>query len=357
LVDPGLELNPYGEDLAIKPDGTPYKIGMGWVVMDLDVIIFLSGYMKSLIERAGGEYLTHDAQFSADLQVGWLEDRAALKDVDMVILHAVDEHMTVPATDACVDAGIPVMAWDAIVRSDRVFTKFYHDFAGPGGTEVLGKYLVDIAESTGKEINVLATWSSYSMEMMQFRHAGFERGIGDHPLVTVFDPGVETASADPATQDVVMDWFTTHPELNALFVDGGGSTGGVEGLRALGRLLPPDDPNHVYVTTHDQDTVIIDAMREGTVDACTSHPDPPYSDIPVKMAFTFLVLGQPVDPVVTPPMGLITGDNVDSVKLFGMSAVYPDLPPHRWDDWPVLDTSEIGIVTPTKELRMQYMGY
>ena len=55
-------------------------------------------------------------------------------------------------------------------------------------------------------------------------------------------------------------------------------------------------------------------------------------------------------------MFLLTSDNCLTKKMFG--AVYwAGMPPAEWDIWPVLDTTSVGIETPTKALRMQYQGY
>jgi len=371
LVRADIPLNPYAGGLATKPDGTPFRIAHAWVLMDIDVIVNISHLDASYMKRAGGECITHNAEFDLQAQIGFLEDQAAVPTVDAVILHPVDEVGCVPAVEALIDSGMPVIAWDALtLRSDKVLCKFGHDYAGPMGDNTLGEYLVEYIERTGEELYVLTPWGSYSWEMFQLRHEGFEKGVANNPKIHLVDPGVETFGADPANQDVVMDWFTSHPELNAMFCDGGGGTGSIEGLRAIGRLKPIGDPDHVIVVFNDIDTLTVKVMREGLVDATTSHPSIDYSDVPVKILLNYLVLGVPPPAkMIHPPMLAIGVDDLDTAKLFGVTCVYPNMPPGEWDLWPVLDTTEPGLLggapeynpvtieTPTVAKRQELKGY
>lgn len=370
LVRADLPLNPYVGGLATKPDGTPVKIGQSWVIMEIDVIVNLAGLMESYMKRAGGEYVTHNAEFTADLQISWLEDQTTVPTVDAVILHAVDELMVIPAAEALHASGVPVLSWDTWTRSDKILGHTGHDYAGPLGDNSLGEYLVEYVERTGEELYVLTPWSSYSMEMMQLRHQGFEMGVNNHPKIHLVDPQIETSSGDAATQDVVMDWFTSHPELNAFFIDGGGGTGAIEGLRAIGRLKPIGDPDHVVTVFNDNDTLTVGMMRDGLLDATTTHPTLDYSDLPIKILLNWLVLGEPMPAFkVHPPMIAIGADEVDTAQLFGCTALYPNLPQGQWDLWPVLDLTEPGLIsgapeynpviieTPTVEKRKAKVGY
>lgn len=370
LVRADLPLNPYVGGLATKADGTPYKFGQSWILMEIDVIVNLSGLMESYMRRAGGEYVTHNAEFNADLQISWLEDQTTVPTVDAVILHAVDEKMVVPAAEALHASGTPVLSWDSLTRSDNLLGHTGHDYAGPLGDNTLGEYLVEYVEETGEELYVLTPWSSYSTEMFALRHQGFEMGVNNHPKIHLVDPQIETGSGDAATQDVIMDWFTTHPELNAMFMDGGGGTGGIEGLRAIDRLKPIGEEGHVIAVFNDNDTLTVEMMRDGLVDATTSHPTLDYADLPIKLLLNYLVLGEPMPSyMVHPPMLAIGADEIDTAQLFGCTALYPNLPQGEWDIWPVLDLTEPGLLsgapeynpitieTPTVEKRKAKVGY
>ena len=155
----------------------------------------------------------------------------------------------------------------------------------------------------------------------------------------------------------VMDAFTADPDLNALFAMAGGMAGTINGLQSIGRLLPVDHPDHILTCMNDVDTRIVEAMYEGQLDAFATHGCYDLCDVVVKLALTNIVLDQEVPDDVVVPMVLVTSDTIDTDMLFGVTAVYSRMPAEQWDLWPDCDTTEIGIPTPTKEIRMQTKGY
>jgi hypothetical protein len=54
---------------------------------------------------------------------------------------------------------------------------------------------------------------------------------------------------------------------------------------------------------------------------------------------------------------LLTPENVDTEMYNGVAAAWPRMPRNEWDLWPVMDTSWMGIETPTKAMRLEYQGY
>lgn len=348
LIRSDYVINPW-EGLAVKPDGTPYRIASTFIFMGIDVLVNWDGYLRSLVERAGGEFSNYDAEFKVENQIAWMEDIASLKTADAVILHPAQETMVIPAAELCVNAGIPVTVWDTLVPSNKMSGNVYHDFDGPEGCVLMGEWIVDYAERTGEQINIYDPWSSHAVQHCVDRQVGFKRAVEDHPLITMLEAG-DTGASNDVCADWVMDAFTTHPELNALFFDGGGSEGGIEGLRAIDRLKPMGDPDHVILMINDMNRNTLKAMDDGYLDLLTSHSHMHMIDVPVKLIFTKLILGQPVPWNVPLPMVMVTTDNWTELMLWGMTPVWPWLPEEQWDLWPVLDTSEIGLETPTKDM-------
>ena len=155
-----------------------------------------------------------------------------------------------------------------------------------------------------------------------------------------------------------MDAFTAHPELNALYCHGGGGSGAIEGLKAIDRLLPPGDPNHVITAFNDCDTVTVETLDAGKLDAFGTHQSWDLCDTVVKLALTYVVLGKEVPGNIDIPMQLITVENIDTLEGRVLGApVYPRMPTGKWDLWPVLDATGLGIETPTKAMRMELQGY
>ena len=161
-------------------------------------------------------------------------------------------------------------------------------------------------------------------------------------------------------------------QIEAVYVDGFRRPDeAIEGLKALGRLVPPGDPDHVITAFNDCDTLTVETLDAGNLDAFGTHQSWDLCDVVVKLAFTHTILGQPVPGKIDVPMKVITRDNIDTEegKVLG-APVYPRMPVGQWDLWPVLDTSlgvspglvgpdgnYVEIETPTKALRMELQGY
>jgi len=364
----GLELNPY-EGLAIKPDGTPYRVAFTPFFLGVDYMINAEGIIKSLITRAGAEYFMANCELDPERQISIVEDLIAAGQTDALIQIPVDEWLLTPVNEQAMAAGIPVFDWGIDLKSDAAYvTSVQRPDWGPGGSDVVGQFFVDIAEEKNIQINIFEVWCLHAMELNQFRHTGFHKPLDGHPLITVMESS-DSEVSDEITADLVIDAFTSHPELNGLYCMGGGGTGGIRGLEAIGRLLPPDDPNHVWSSFNDTDTLTIETMDAGELDACGSHNPWDESATAVKCMLLNVVCGMPVPKKVYIPYMLVTSDNIDTLRILG-APVYPRMPAGQWDLWPVLDTSLgvppgivtpegewVGIPTPTVELRMEQMGY
>ncbi|GAH49863.1 unnamed protein product, partial [marine sediment metagenome] len=157
---------------------------------------------------------------------------------------------------------------------------------------------------------------------------------------------------------LVMDAFTAYPELNGVYVHGGGCTGAVEGLRSIGRLVLHGDPDHVYVVTNDCDSLLAKLLDDGLIDGFGSHGSWDLVDTATKLMFTYVILGEPVAPNVFIPITVVTADNIGTARQLGGPAGYPWWMPADYDLWPVLDAwnypiydleyNLIQVKTPTK---------
>jgi ABC-type sugar transport system substrate-binding protein len=244
------------------------------------------------------------------------------------------------------DAGIPVIVQGVYLYGEKV-SYIGRQWEGPGGSDVVGQYMVDFAERENKELHILQVWGLRSVEIEQEKYQGFRKPIDQCSLCTVIET-IDCEFSDELAASIVMDAFSVHPELNALYVHGGGGTGAIEGLRSIGRLLPPDDPKHVLTALNDCDTVTVEALDEGKLDAFGTHGPWDLADVAVQVMLHHVVLGQPVPQEINIPMIIVTADNIDTARVLGGPAAYPRMPTAQWDLWPVLDASEFGIQIPNK---------
>jgi len=333
--------------LMVKPDGTKYKYAVAYLFLGCDWMVNAEGIAKSLIDRADGEYIRNDCNVNADDQIAFVEDLATLKNADALLIQPVDEEMLGPSCDKCAAAGIPVIAWDIAVNTDTLLSTVLFDWDGDAGSNLVGEYFVERAHAENRQINVYEVWGMRSQENSQSRHRGFWAGVNNDPMVNIIE-SPDCNWSDEVASTLVMDAFTAQPELNGVFVHGGGSTGAIEGLNSIGKLVPLDDPNHIIVAVNDLDKRVVEGIDAGEVDACATNSPWPNIDISFKLAGLSVILGEDVPNKVIVPAVVITSDNIDSKELFGALVAYPRMPVGQWDLWPILDTSSIGVATPTK---------
>ena len=361
-VNPDLLLNPFGEDFAVKPDGTPYRFAYTWVFLGIDTLSQAENQMASYIERAGGEYISLDPNMDAMKQVGYVEDIVALDTADCVILHCVNEAALAPASTLAMENGIPIYQVDIGGLGDFV-TYVHHKMEGPQGCDVVGQFFVDKAIELGydetNKMPILEVWIERAMLNSQLRHEGFRIPIDESGIIEVVE-SIDSFHSDETTANIVMDNFTARPELVGLYVQGGGGAGGIEGLRSMGILLPNTDPDHVWVALNDTGTSEVKEVDAGRVDAFSTHCHQDMWDMTTQLAFWNLVLGQDVPHEVNLPMNLVSYTTIDDQLVWG-NPVYPRLPTGQWDLWPVcnfrLGPKDMGIDYPTKALRMELQGY
>ena len=359
-LDPNILMNPFGEDFAIKPDGTPYRVADNTIFLYCDWNFQGCAYMDSMIRRAGAIPTLFDPGGSLDRQIAMVEDMTATRSADAMLIQPVEEYGIVPCLDAAAEAGIAVFVVTTGAYSDNVISYSRHDYAGdyiPGqGCDIVGQWYVDYVERTGESVHVYELWGTRLAESSRFRHDGFHKGIANHPLITVTE-SPDTAWSTEVMGTFVMDAMTADPTINATFQHGGGTVGIIEAIRTLGRMYPTGHPDHVIIATNEDDTEIVDAMDEGYIDTfCTNSPMCQHA-IGVCNMFNYLVLGQSVPKENWMPMQLITLENTQTQREFGLPASWSRLPKGAWDLWPVADVTEYGLEFPTLAKRMELMGY
>jgi len=362
-------VNPY-EGLAIKPDGTPFHLAKSSHFSGCEWCSVNDALFKSLVERAGGKYTQHVAEFDVQKQLGFLDDCVSVLKPDMVVVHPCDEAAAAPGVERLEAAGISAYIYDFRIGTEQYTSNIYHDFDGQFGANLLGQALVDIAERENKEIFLLEVWGNRGEVSAFDRAEGLHAAIDQCPLITTME-SADTMWGDAENAAAVIDNFTARPELNAFWYMDGGAEGCIEGLRSIGRLHPIGHPDHVIASNLTPSSGVIEAMLNKEFDCVSNHQPWDLADITIKIAFTHVILGQPVPKDVVVPMGVMTADNILSEQLFGVPMGYALMPMGEWDIWPIMDTvidpvydqAPDGTLTtyplpaPTVAMRMELQGY
>ena len=138
------------KDMFVKPDGSPYKIAWTAATYEVEPIAQCVKMLEDWFPRWNVDpenYTMFGARFDLDAQIGWYEDMMATYKPDFIISHNVSAELMIPVCDKVVyEGGISVFTYDCGIDSDAVTSFVAHKFEGPGGTDILGEWLIDELE-------------------------------------------------------------------------------------------------------------------------------------------------------------------------------------------------------------------
>ena len=272
-------------------------------------------------------------------------------------------------------AGIDVYNFVMRVKTDKLAGSAGYDPNALDANGQIGAKFVELAKAAGatpdRPYRVLEIWGLRSMGLSVARHDGFHLGLGDSPIVKVVK-SVDTEGRPEAVIKAIQDAFARYPDIKGMYPHWGDASSFIEGLRSVGRLAPQGDPKHVVVVLQDIDKAMLPPLRDGTFDYTLSNGPWHQVDVIVKQVLWHTVLKQPLAEgdaksgnVKLPrnvliPSPLLTGktDRYTPRRIVGGGTVaFPEMPFGKWDYWPVLDTTKIGLPIPTLEDRKRLLGY
>ena len=96
------------------------KIGVSWAQFQEERWKIDEAAMKAAIEAAGDEYISADAQSSAEKQLSDV-DALISQGVDALIINAWDKDAIGPAIEKAAAEGIPVVGYDRLIEDNRTF--------------------------------------------------------------------------------------------------------------------------------------------------------------------------------------------------------------------------------------------
>ena len=359
LCRPDLAMD-YGEPFAFKPDGTPYRVAVDYCVLNCEEMINYEAVLRSNFEQAGMEYSLFDGEFNSDKQVAYLEDLAAVRPPDIAVHHPVNELATVPAIDRLAATGCLIYTYDLPCFSDSIISYVHHWFEGPasaGGGGLCGEKWIEIAEAENKEMTIIDIWCMRAALWDQERDAAVANYVKDHPLITVVE-SIDNGGSEEVTAQIVIDNFTAHPEMNGIYMHCGGQAGVIAGLRAIDRLKPIGDPDHVTVVTFEGALPVMQEMEKGNIDYVMTHGPWDVCDTMNKVVLWNAVCGVPMPQNIVCPMYLLSAETLNNPNNFMYGALYwTQMPPAQWEIWPILDTAIPDcLVLPPEHLRQMYYG-
>jgi D-xylose transport system substrate-binding protein len=146
------------------------KIGVSWSNFQEPRWKFDAAAMRSSIQRDGNEYITANAEASAEKQ---LDDIRTMieQGVEALVILPVDREAILPAIDMAAEAGIPVISYDRLIEDDRVF---YITFDNVG----VGRIIAAIVRQVKPEGNYVILKGDPADANVGFLRQGMEEVIG-----------------------------------------------------------------------------------------------------------------------------------------------------------------------------------
>jgi D-xylose transport system substrate-binding protein len=229
------------------------KIGVSWSNFQEARWKFDAAAMRSSIQRDGNEYVTANAEASAEKQ---LDDIQAMIDagVDALVILPVDREQIGPAIDAATAAGIPVISYDRLIEDDRVF---YITFDNVG----VGRLIASIVRQAAPEGNYVILKGDPADANVGFLRQGMEEVIGaavaGGSITIVGEANAEGWKPESAYDAMVKIMADSGDQIDAVLAQNDGIAGAViEALATRGLQVP--------VGGQDGDPAALNRVAQGT---------------------------------------------------------------------------------------------
>jgi len=333
--------NPF-EGLGIRPDGTPYKIALCNHFLDCPWAAFAAGITEAYVAKAGADFVFFDAQFNVEAYNANFADIVEMGDVDGVMTCPVDAIPAISAVEKGRDAGIPTFCFGDEVPGPATLSTCVHDYVGISkkGGEMVNQY----AEDRGETIDVFELWGHIGHLCAQQRHQGFHLATDPNSENVIVHESGNCEWTCTLAQDAVIDYFSTHPDWDAIYDMGNMVGGAIEGLRTIGMLYPVGHPEHIFLVATDAAPEAVQGLRDGYVDFIIGHSPWEEVDGAFKALLQYVCLGNSVERVYFCREYLVTHDTVDNPLIWG-NIMLEGTP--NYSQLPVLDEPDL-IAMPTK---------
>ncbi|AZB65495.1 substrate-binding domain-containing protein [Cereibacter sphaeroides] len=219
--------------------------------------------------------------------------------VDGLAVVAIDVNGIMPAVQQAADAGIPVVAIDAILPEGPQKAQIGVDNA-KAGADLAAHYNETMAEPS--KLGIVGALNSY---IQNVRKDGFEQALDDK--VTVVGT-VDGQNIQDVALGAAENLITANPDLSAIYATGEPALmGAIAGVASQGKQAD------VSIFGWDLTAQAIDAIDEGYLKAVIQQ-DPAAMGAAAVEALVTLADGGEVDKTISVPVTIVTKDNVDGFR-------------------------------------------
>jgi ribose transport system substrate-binding protein len=259
---------------------------------------------KAAADKAGAKLVIFNANNDPAAQNNAIETYVA-EGVGAIIVVAIDVNGVMPAVQQAAEAGIPVLAVDAILPEGPHKSQIGVDNEG-AGAEIGQAFLAYVKDEMGgsAKIGIVGALNS---SIQNQRQKGFEDTIKSNPDITVAGI-VDGRNIQDNALAAAETLITGNPDVTAVYATGEPAlVGAVAAVEAQGAT------DRVKVFGWDLTEQVIKGIDDGFVIAVVQQDPERMGAVAVESALT-LINGGTVDPVIPVPVTIVTRDNVDKFR-------------------------------------------
>lgn len=254
-------------------------------------------------DASGDKLVIFNANNDASAQNSAIENYIQQK-VDGLIVVAIDVNGIMPAVKQASDAGIPVVAIDAVLPDGPQKSQIGVD-NGKAGAD-MGAYFLDYVKKNmgGKaKVGIVGALNSY---IQNLRQKGFEDAIKSDGIETsgVVDGQNIQDNALAAAENLI----TGNPDMTAIY-----ATGEPALLGAIAAVQSQGKQDSIKVFGWDLTAQAISGLDDGYVVAVVQQ-DPAGEGKAAVEALAKLTAGQSVEKSISVPITIVTKDNVEPYR-------------------------------------------
>lgn len=255
---------------------------------------------EAAAKEAGADLTIFNANNDPAAQNNAIETYIA-QGVDAIIVVAIDVNGVMAAVEQAAEAGIPVLAVDAILPDGPQKAQIGVDNKAAGG-DIAKSFL----EATGgkAKVGIVGALNSF---IQNVRQKGFEEGIAGAEGVEVVGV-VDGRNVQDTALAAAENLITANPDMSAIYATGEPAlVGAVAAVEAQGAT------DRVEIFGWDLTAQVIKAIDEGYVIAVVQQSPYEMGATAVRSAMT-LIGGGEVDKTISVPITIVTKANVDEFR-------------------------------------------
>lgn len=290
---------------VLAQDDAEEPLELAVVTINLQALFFnqMNDGAQAAADAAGANLQVVNANNDPAAQNDAIETLTA-NGVDGILVIAIDTNGIMPAVESAAEAGVTIVAADAILPEGPQIAQVGVDNGGAGAE--MGQFFLDWVEAGGEPVQ-LGIVGALNSTIQNVRQAGFEDTIAasaDVETVGVVDGQNVAEVALAAAENLI----TANPELTAIY-----ATGEPALVGAVAAVEAQSAQDRVSVFGWDLTSQVIAGIDDGFVKAVVQQDPAGIGSASIEALVTSLGGGE-VESVIDVPITIVTSENVDDFR-------------------------------------------